>query len=246
MLRNKVALITGSSRGIGREIAILFARNGASVVINYNRSEKEAKDLEEIIKREGGKAVAIKADVKVPIEVNSLFKAIKDEFGGLDILVNNAGIINDNLILMTSEEDWDRIIDTNLKGTFLCMQRAVKVMMRAGKGKIINISSIIGVQGNSGQVAYSASKAGIIGLTKSAAKELSQFGITVNAIAPGLIETDMTRELNANIKKRLIGGIGAGRMGRPEEVASVALFLASDLSSYVNGQVIGVDGCQVI
>lgn len=246
MLEGKVALITGASRGIGKATAIKFAENGAAVIVNYHESKVAADSLVEQIESMGGKALAVKADVKNYNELKEMFNTIKERFGRLDILVNNAGVLKDGLIMMTSENDWENIINTNLKGVFNSIQIASKIMMKQGGGRIINVSSIVGTHGNAGQVVYSASKAGVIGITKSAAKELAPYGISVNCVAPGLIDTDMTRHLKPEIKDRLISNIYMKRMGRPEDVANVILFLASDLSNYVNGQTIGVDGCQVL
>jgi len=243
MLKDKVILVTGASRGIGRQTALLCAKNKANVIINYNKSKKDAQSLLSEIKKLGVKATTIKADVSNPDEVKAMFKKIKDEFGNLDVLVNNAGIIHDNLLLMTRESDYDSIMDINVKGCFLCMQHATKMMMRKKSGKIINVSSIVGRYGNSGQVVYAASKAAIIGMTLSSAKELAQFGITVNAVAPGLIDTDMITSLKPEFKKQLMDGIALNKLGKPMDVAKVILFLCSDLSDYVSGQVIGVDGC---
>jgi len=246
MLSEKVAVITGASRGIGRATAFLFAQNNASVVVNYNQSEDKAQELVDEIKSQSGKAIAVKADVSKKEEVATLFKETVKMYGRVDVLVNNAGVLKDNLMMMTREEDYDNILDTNLKGTYLCMQRAVKVMIRQKSGKIINLSSIVGRFGNSGQTAYCASKAGVIGLTLSSAKELGNFGITVNAVAPGIIDTDMTSELKDEVRERLVEAVALKRIGTPEDVAKVILFLASDLSDYVSGQVIGVDGCQIM
>ena len=246
MLEGKVALITGASRGIGKATAIKFAENRATVVVNYNESKEAADSLVKQIESMGGNALAIKADVKNYNELKEMFNTIKERFGRLDILVNNAGVLKDSLIMMTSESDWENIINTNLKGAFNSIQLASKIMMRQGGGKIINVSSIVGIHGNAGQAAYSASKAGVIGMTKSAAKELAAYGISVNCVAPGLIDTDMTRHLKPEIRERLISNICMKKMGKPEDVAGVILFLASDLSNYVNGQTIGVDGCQIL
>ena len=203
MLKNKVALITGSSRGIGKAIAIEFAKNGATVVVNYNENEKEAEKTIIEIKKYSPKSFAIKADVSKIEEVKNIFIQIKEKFGKVDILVNNAGVRKDNLIIKTSQEEWSEIIDVNLKGTFNCIQEATKLMILNG-GKIINITSVVGIIGNPGQAAYTASKAGVIALTKTAAKELAELKITVNAIAPGLIETDMVADLAKEQRDRMI------------------------------------------
>ena len=246
MLNGKVVLVTGGSRGIGRAISLLCAKNHANIIVNYHKSESAALSLISEIRQIGTRAIAIRADVSEKRDVDSMFKKIRAEFGKLDVLVNNAGILKDNLLLMTRESDYDDVMNVNLKGFFYCMQYAAKMMIKEQKGKIINISSVVGRYGNSGQIVYSATKAGIIGMTKSAAKELGQFGITVNSVAPGLIETDMIRHLDARIRNQLINSTALKRIGKPIDVANVVLFLASDLSDYVSGQVIGVDGCQVI
>ena len=246
MLKDKVILITGASRGIGRATALLAAENHATVIINYNESENEATDLVDEITEKGYKATMVKADVSVEGEVKEMFDLIKKQYNKLDILVNNAGIMQNNLLMMTSTESFEHMIDVNLKGTFLCTRYASNIMRKQRSGKIINLSSIIGLNGNAGQTAYSASKAGVVGFTKSAAKELGRYGVTVNAIAPGFIETDLTRDVKEEIREKLIANIALGRSGRPEDVAKVVLFLSSELGNYVSGQVISVDGCQVI
>ncbi|WP_135611326.1 3-oxoacyl-ACP reductase family protein [Methanococcoides sp. AM1] len=246
MLEGKVILITGASRGIGRSTALLAAENHANVIINYKESEDKAAELVDNITEKGLQATMIKADVSVENEVKDMFDFIKKRYSKLDILVNNAGILKNNLLMMTSTELFDHTIDVNLKGTFLCSRYASNMMRKQGSGKIINISSIIGLNGNAGQTAYSASKAGVIGFTKSAAKELGRYGITVNAIAPGFIETDLTRDVKEEIREKLISNIALGRSGNPEDVAKVVLFLSSELGDYVSGQVISVDGCQTL
>jgi 3-oxoacyl-[acyl-carrier protein] reductase len=239
-----VVLVTGAGRGIGRAIARSVAEAGATVVINYNMSENEAQSLAAELRSEGLKAETFKADVSVEAEVQALFKFVRERFGHLDVLVNNAGIMGNNLLLMTSAEELDRIISVNCRGSFLCLRAAAKMMLRQKGGRIINLTSIVGRCGNRGQVAYSASKAFVIGMTLSAAKELGPSGICVNAIAPGFIDTDMTRDLNEEVKQNLMADTPLGREGRPEEVASVAMFLMSEDSAFINGQVIGVDGGQ--
>lgn len=245
MLENKVAVVTGGCGGIGRATALILAENGAKVVISDKKTEGSESLLEEI-KSLGGEAIVVKADISKKEKVDELFKKAVEKFGKIDILVNNAGVLKDSLILMTPEEDYDFIMNANLKGSYLCMQRAAKIMMRQKGGKIINLSSIVGRYGNSGQAVYAASKSGVIGLTLSAAKELGNFGIMVNAVAPGIIDTNMTTDLKQEIKDKLVDSVALKRMGKPEDVAKVILFLASDLSDYVSGQVIGVDGCQII
>ena len=237
MLKDKTALVTGAGRGIGRAISKLLAKNGAEVILNYTRSEGKAAELARELEQFGS---------KVHLEVKDMFSKIRKTTGKLDILVNNAGILRDNLLLMTPENDYNDQMDVNLKGTFLCMQYGAKLMMKKSSGKIINLSSVIGRFGNSGQVVYGGTKAGVIGMTTSAAKELGVYGITVNAVAPGLIDTEMTQEMDEAFKNKLLDNCSLKRIGTPEDVAGVVLFLASSLSDYVSGQIIGVDGCQII
>ncbi|ACM60257.1 3-oxoacyl-[acyl-carrier-protein] reductase [Caldicellulosiruptor bescii] len=246
LLKDKVALITGASRGIGRAIALKFAQNGANVVINYSSSQSQAENLKEEIEKIGTKTMIIKCDVSNPDEVNQMFSQVENEFGRLDILVNNAGITKDGLILRINEEDFDKVISINLKGAFLCARAAAKMMVKQRFGNIINISSVVGIAGNVGQANYAASKAGIIGLTKSLAKELASRNIRVNAIAPGFIKTDMTEVLSDKVKEAMLSSIPLGRFGEADEIANVALFLASSLSSYITGQVIVVDGGMIM
>lgn len=246
LLQDKVVLITGASRGIGQATSLLFARHGARLALNYNHSEEAITSLLEQVTNLGAEAIAIKADVGDRTQVEAMFKQVRSQFKRLDVLVNNAGVLQDDLLLMAQDSDYEKMMHVNLKGVFNCMQYGAKLMMRKEQGKIINTSSIIGRRGNSGQLIYAATKAGVIGMTTSGAKELGQFGITVNAVAPGVIDTDMTAQLQPAFKEKLLAGVALGRMGTPEEVAKVILFLASELSDYVSGQVIGVDGCQVI
>ena len=241
-IKGKVALVTGASKGIGRSIALLLASYGAIVVANYNSSKDEAEKLEAELQKKSPGSACIKCDIGNTEEVKKLFASINEKFKKLDILVNNAGIFKESFMLMTREEDYDEVMRINLKGSYVCMQHAAKLMMRQRSGKIINMSSIVGVDGAKGQTHYAASKAGIIGLTKSAAKELAQMGITVNAIAPGFIDTEMITGYKGESRKKVIGNIALGRIGKPDDVAKVMLFLASSLSDYVTGQVIGVDG----
>jgi len=246
MLRDKVMLITGAGRGIGRATALLAAENHARVIVNYNNSERAADELLDLIAAKGSTAVKIKADVSKEDEVKRMFKEIKSTFGHLDILFNNAGIMRNNLLMMTKVDELNSMYEINCKGTFLCSQSAAKMMMKQNFGRIINVSSIVGTHGSHGQTAYSASKSFIVGFTTSAAKELGRYNITVNAIAPGLIATDMTKDLKDEVRAELIGNIALGRIGTPEDIAKVVLFLASPLGDYVSGQIIGVDGCQVM
>jgi 3-oxoacyl-[acyl-carrier protein] reductase len=246
MLNNKSVLITGASRGIGRAIALYFAKNGARVAVNYSGSEAKANEVVEEIKANGGTAFAIKADISNSEDVTNMVKSVIDEFGSLDVLVNNAGITRDNLLMRMKEEDWDAVINTNLKGVFLTTKAVTRQMMKQRNGRIINIASIVGVSGNPGQANYVAAKAGVIGLTKTTAKELSSRGITVNAIAPGFIETDMTGKLEEGIKEDMLRNIPLARFGQPDDIAAAAAFLAGDSSSYITGQTLHVDGGMVM
>ena len=242
MLKDKVALVTGASRGIGKAIAIHLAANGAKVVVNYSSSESSAIEVAEIIKKNGGTAEIFKARVNVESEVEEMFTAIEKSLGVVDILVNNAGITKDNLLMRMKTEEWDSVIDVNLKGTFLCTRRAVKGMMKNRYGKIINISSVVGFAGNAGQFNYSATKAGVIGMTKSAALELASRGIRVNAVAPGFIETDMTASLTDEVKAAYLEKIPLKSLGKPEDIANAVAYLASPLSDYMTGQTLHLNG----
>jgi len=245
-LKGKTAIITGASRGIGRTIALFFAKEGANVIINYSNSEKAAMDVVKEAMEYGVKAYAIKADVANYYEVEKLVERVLNEFGSIDILVNNAGITRDNLLIKMTEEDFAKVLDINLKGTFNFTKAVSKIMIKQRKGKIINIASVVGIIGNAGQSNYAAAKAGIIGFTKSIAKELASRGINVNAIAPGFIETDMTAVLGDKIKAELINAIPMKKPGKPEDVANAAVFLASEQSNYITGQVINIDGGMVM
>ncbi len=246
LLKGKVVLVTGGSRGIGRATVRAMAMEDASVIFNFNSSERPAYELVEQLTKAGQDVRTIQADVSSENDVKRLFHMIRDDKGRLDVLVNNAGVVGNNLLLMTSDKESQQIFDVNCKGSFLCLRAAAKMMMNAHSGSIINMSSVVGLNGNSGQVAYSASKAFIIGMTKSAAKELGQYNIRVNALAPGFIDTAMTANLKNEFKAKLLTNISLGRPGQPEDVARVAVFLASDSSSYVSGQILCVDGCQVM
>ncbi|MFH1798798.1 MAG: 3-oxoacyl-[acyl-carrier-protein] reductase [Candidatus Omnitrophota bacterium] len=245
-LENKVSIITGAARGIGREIAELFAREGSRVAICDINEEALFAAKEKIEKVSGQKVFARKVDVVSFQDVEDFVKKTLDNFGGLDILVNNAGITRDNLVLRMSEDEWDAVLDINLKGAFNCIKAVSRPMMKKKSGKIVNMASIVGVMGNAGQANYSASKGGLIALTKTVAKELGSRDINVNAIAPGFIQTDMTDKLSSESRERLLELIPLKRMGRPRDVANLALFLASDESLYVTGQVIKVDGGMVM
>lgn len=242
MLKDKVALVTGASRGIGKAIAINLAANGAKVAVNYSSSESSALEVAEIIKKNGGTAEIFKARVNVESEVEEMFTAVEKSIGVVDILVNNAGITKDNLLMRMKTEEWDSVIDVNLKGTFLCTRRAVKGMMKNRYGKIINISSVVGFAGNAGQFNYSATKAGVIGMTKSAALELASRGIRVNAVAPGFIETDMTASLTDEVKAAYLEKIPLKALGKPEDIANAVAYLASPLSDYMTGQTLHLNG----
>ena len=242
LLDQKVCLVTGASRGIGEAIAVRFAEQGASVAFTYQSSEEKAKALESRLAAMGVKAKGYRSNAGNYAEAEQLITDVLADFGGLDAVVNNAGITRDNLMLRMSEQEWDDVMAINLKSCFNITKHAIKPMMRAKKGSIINISSIVGLSGQAGQANYSASKAGIIGFTKSVAKELGSRNIRSNAIAPGFIQTDMTDELPDNLKETYFKQIPLGRFGKPEEVADVAVFLASDMAGYVNGQVLSVCG----
>lgn len=246
-LSGKVALITGSARGIGKAIALELANHGANIVINDILIENEINKTLEEIKQSTNKAIGIRTDITKLDEVESMVKEIINKFGKIDVLINNAGITRDSLLIRMKEGDWDAVININLKGTFNCSKVAAKYMMRQKKGgKIVNISSVIGLIGNIGQANYAASKAGIIGLTKSMAKELALRNINVNAIAPGFIETDMTKKLPEKVRQELQQQIPLKRLGIVEDVAKAVYFLVSDASNYITGQVINVDGGMVM
>ena len=242
MLKNKIALITGAGRGIGRSIAIALAKEGAEVVINYNGSEERAKEVKQTIEENGGKASIYKCNVSDFVACEAMIKDIVKEYGHLDILVNNAGITKDGLIMKMKEEDFDSVLNVNLKGTFNTIRHSARQMLKQRSGKIINISSVSGILGNVGQANYAASKAGVIGLTKTMARELGSRGITVNAIAPGFVDTEMTEVLSEEIRENACKQIILGRFGKPEDIANTAVFLASDKADYITGQVISVDG----
>ncbi len=241
---DKVALVTGSSRGIGKVIALQLAENGADVVINYPfEGEKEsAEEVVAEIKELGSNAIAIEADVTDAKQVKQMLKEVKSEFGTLNILVNNAGITKDKLLLRMKKQDWQSVLDVNLTGAFNVTKSALRLLMRADEPRIINISSVVGLMGNAGQANYSASKAGLIGFTKSTAKEVAKKGVTVNAVAPGFIETAMTDKLKDSVVEQMIAAIPANEFGQAEDVANTVLFLASSQAQYITGEVIRVDG----
>ena len=246
MLNGKIAVVTGASRGIGKAIAMKFAQLGATVVINYNGSAQKAEEVKQSIIADGGRAVIKQCNVADYDACEAFIKEVIDQFGRIDILVNNAGITKDGLIMRMSEEDFTNVVDVNLKGTFHCIGFASRQMMKQRSGRIINMSSVVGISGNAGQINYAASKAGVIGMTKSAAKELASRGITVNAIAPGYIETDMTNVLSDKVKEETMKQIPLGRLGQTEDIAAAAAFLASDEAGYITGQVLAVDGGMAI
>ena len=245
-LKDKIAIVTGGSRGIGKEICLKFASLGANLVINYIGDKTQAEDTKAECEKLGAKVALSEGDVSKMADCEKLFQTAMDTFGRVDILVNNAGITRDNLLMRMSEEEFDAVIAVNLKGTFNCIKQAARPMMKQKYGKIINMASVVGVTGNAGQVNYAASKAGVIGMTKSMAKELANRGVTVNAIAPGFIRTAMTDVLSDDVKAEITRVIPMGVMGETEDVANLAAFLASDASRYITGQVINVDGGMVM
>ena len=242
MLTGKVALVTGASRGIGCAIAKKLASMGALVIVNYNGSKEAAETVAGEICKEGGSAVTYGCDVSDEAAATAMIAAIAKDYGGIDILVNNAGITRDNLMLRMTDAEFDAVLATNLKGAFHTMRAAAKTMLKKRYGRIINIASVSGITGNAGQANYAASKAGIIGMTKSAARELASRGITVNAVAPGFIETEMTDVLSEDVKENLLGSIPLKRMGQTKDIAETVAFLASDKAAYITGQTISVDG----
>lgn len=245
-LEGQAALVTGASRGIGREIALELARQGANVAVNYSGSEAKALEVVAEIEALGREAFAIQCDVSDAESVTEMVKTSISRFGKLDILVNNAGITRDNLLMRMKDDEWDSVININLKGVFLCTKAVTRQMMKQRSGRIINIASIVGVSGNPGQANYVAAKAGVIGLTKTAAKEFASRGITVNAVAPGFITTDMTDKLTEDVKNAMLSQIPLARFGEPKDIANVVTFLASEDSRYMTGQTLHVDGGMVM
>ena len=245
-LEGKVAVVTGASRGIGRAIALKLADEGAKVIVNYSGSQAKAEEVVTAIQEAGGEALAMQASVAKSEEVAVLMEAAVKTFGSLDILVNNAGITRDNLLMRMKENEWDDVMDTNLKGVFLCTKAVTRQMMKQRAGRIINISSIVGVAGNAGQANYVAAKAGVIGLTKTTAKELASRNILVNAIAPGFIETEMTAELPEDLKQGMLTQIPLAKLGQPEDIAKAVVFLASEDANYMTGQTLQIDGGMVM
>lgn len=246
ILQGKNALVTGASRGIGRAIAIELARQGANVAVNYAGSEARAEAVVQEIEQMGLKSFKVQADVANESDVKEMVKAVTSKFGSLDILVNNAGVTKDNLLMRMKEAEFDQVINTNLKGVFVCTKAVTRQMMKQKSGKIINVASVVGVTGNPGQANYAAAKAGVIGLTKTTAKELASRNIYVNAVAPGFISTDMTDQLTEEQRAGMLAMIPLAKLGTPQEVASVVRFLASDDASYITGQTIHIDGGMVM
>ena len=246
MSEKKIAVVTGGARGIGKAIALELAKAGNLVVINYNGSEEKARETKAAIEAAGGEADIMQCNVADFDACEVFFKAIAEKYGRVDILVNNAGVTKDGLLMKMSEEDFSRVVDTNLKGTFNCIRHVSRMMLKQRSGRIISLSSVVGLRGNAGQANYAASKAGIIGMTKSAARELASRGVTVNAVAPGFIETEMTAVLSEEVKKASAAQIPLGHFGKPEDIAKTVAFLASDDAAYITGQVIQVDGGMVI
>ena len=246
LLDGKVALVTGASRGIGRAIAVKLASEGAKVAVNYAGNTAKAEEVKAEIEKNGGEAVLVQADISDSEAVDAMIEKVTEAFGTIDILVNNAGITRDGLLMRMKEEDFDAVINTNLKGVFYCTKAVSKLMMKKRSGRIVNMASVVGLMGNAGQANYAAAKAGVIGFSKSAAKELAARGISVNVVAPGFIATDMTAAMTDKAKEATLAGIPMKRMGEPEDVANAVLFLVSDYASYITGQTVNVDGGMVM
>ena len=238
----RVAVVTGGTRGIGRTIALRLAAEGANVAVSYRSNDEAAEETATSVRAEGVKCEVFKGDVASPEDVQALFKGVSDVFGRVDILINNAGITRDNIMMRMKEDEFDEVLRTNLGGTYLCTRAALRPMVRARWGRLVNVSSVVGLVGNAGQANYAASKAGIIGFTKSVAREVAQRGITANAVAPGYVETELTGSLPEEVKDRIRSQVPMGRFGEAEEVAEVVAFLAGEGAGYVTGQTIAVDG----
>jgi 3-oxoacyl-[acyl-carrier protein] reductase len=245
-VEGRVALVTGGGRGIGRAIAVRLAREGARVAISYRSNDAAAEETVELVRKAGVECETFKGDVASLEDVEALMKGVGEAFGAVEILVNNAGTTRDNILLRMKDAEFDEVLATNLKGTYLCTRAALRGMVRARWGRIVNISSVVGLLGNAGQANYAASKAGIIGFTKSVAREVAGRGITANAVAPGYVETELTGVLPENIKEQILGQVPMGRLGEPEEIAEVVMFLAGERAAYVTGQTIAVDGGMVM
>lgn len=246
LLEGRTALVTGASRGIGRAIALRLAAEGADVAVNFAGSAAKAEEVKNAIIEMGRKAIAIQADVKDASSVAGMVEEVKKTFGRIDILVNNAGVTRDGLLMRMKDEDWETVIDTNLRGVFQCTKAVSKIMMKQRYGRIVNMASVVGLVGNAGQANYAASKAGVIGFSKSVARELASRGITVNMVAPGCIDTDMTAVLSDKVREAMLADIPLARVGKPEDVANAVAFLVSDEAAYITGQVINVDGGMVM
>lgn len=242
----RVAVVTGGGRGIGRAIAVRLAREGADVAISYRGNEAAAEESAKLVRKAGVTCEIFKGDVATPADVDALFNGVDEAFGRVDILVNNAGVTRDNLMMRMKEEEFDEVLRTNLKGTYLCTRAVLRKMVRARWGRIVNVSSVVGLVGNAGQANYAASKAGLIGFTKSVAREVAQRGITVNAVAPGYVETELTGSLTDKVKDQILGQVPMGRFGEPEEISEVVAFLVGEGAGYLTGQTITVDGGMVM
>jgi len=242
----RVAVVTGGGRGIGRAVAVRLAKEGANVAISYRSNDAAAEETAEMVRETGAKCETFKGDVASPEDVEALVKGTQEAFGRLDILVNNAGTTRDNLMMRMKEEEFDEVVRTNLKGTYLCTRAVLRGMVRARWGRIVNVSSVVGISGNAGQANYAASKAGIIGFTKSVAREVAQRGITVNAVAPGYVETELTGGLSEEIKERIKAQVPAGRFGSPEDISEAVAFLVGEGAGYITGQTLTVDGGMVM
>jgi 3-oxoacyl-[acyl-carrier protein] reductase len=238
----RVALVTGGGRGIGRAVAVRLANEGAHVAISYRSNDTAAEEVAERVRAAGAKCEIFKGDVASPEDVDALFKGVGEVFGQVEILVNNAGLTRDNLMMRMKESEFDEVLSTNLKGTYLCTRAALRPMIRARWGRIVNVSSVVGLVGNAGQANYAASKAGIIGFTKSVAREVAQRGVTANVVAPGYVETELTSSLSEKVKDQIRGQVPAGRFAEAEEVAEVVAFLAGEGAGYITGQTVAVDG----